>query len=484
MAAMANPKIVANGINGATGQYDRAPIEIGDLARALRGQDPQSVAAGHVSERGRRLSQPAFTRALPWGIEPSDIARAGWGVVFHKDETQAVRDAIKPLIAHRRAQVGVDARVHELTYHPGESATAWLGRHDVAWHNITPTKIPYYLLWVGSPERMPFEVIREIDSDYCVGLLDLETPNDYTRYVNSVIAYETAPIANGREAVFFGTRHPFDDATMLSADWLISPLTDGVAASGTTPADPAVAPQLGFRQRKIVAEGATRQALIDVFTASGPAPSLLFTASHGMVWPNGDARQFAAQGALLCQDWPGFGAMTNAHYLSAADIPDTARLAGMVTFHFACYGAGTPGTDEYAFTRDVAPPPIAPRPFTAALPRKLLAHPAGGALACIGHVERAWGYSITGGVQSPQIRAFQKALAQILVGKPVGLAVQEFNDLCATLSNVLTRLLGNIHHGTAVDDVELVSTWTHRNDAAGFVLLGDPAVRLRVNDLV
>jgi hypothetical protein len=176
--------------------------------------------------------------------------------------------------------------------------------------------------------------------------------------------------------------------------------------------------------------------------------------------------------------------MTPAHYFSAADVPDAARLVGMVTFHFACYGAGTPGTDEYAFERNVAPPAIAPRPFTAALPRRLLTHPAGGALACIGHIERAWGYSITGGVQSPQIRAFQKALAQILVGKPVGLAVQEFNDLCATLSNVLTRLLGNIHHGTAVDDVELVSTWTHRNDAAGFVLLGDPAVRLRVNDLV
>ena len=85
----------------------------------------------------------------------------------------------------------------------------------------------YYLLWVGAPERMPFEVIREIDSDYCVGLLDLETPDDYARYVSSVIAYETAAVASGHEVVFFGTRHPFDDATMLSADWLIGPLTDG-----------------------------------------------------------------------------------------------------------------------------------------------------------------------------------------------------------------------------------------------------------------
>ena len=79
MTGVGNLKVFANGINGATGQYDRAPIEIGELARTLRGQDPQSVAAAHVSERGRKLSQPAFARALPWGVEPYDVARAGWG---------------------------------------------------------------------------------------------------------------------------------------------------------------------------------------------------------------------------------------------------------------------------------------------------------------------------------------------------------------------------------------------------------------------
>src|SRR5262245_28348377 len=102
---MANSKVVVNGINGATGQYDRAPIGIEELARSLRGKDPESVAAAHVTERGKKLSQPSFSRALPWGVEPYDVAKAGWGVVFHKDETQAVRDALKPLIAHRREQV-------------------------------------------------------------------------------------------------------------------------------------------------------------------------------------------------------------------------------------------------------------------------------------------------------------------------------------------------------------------------------------------
>ncbi len=477
--------IIANGINGVTGQYDLAPIALEDLARAIKGIPPADVAPGHLVERGRKLNQPAFERALPWGVDPFDVKRAGWGIVFHRDEPAPVRQALRALIDHRRRQVGDDARVKELDYLPGETATAWLARHDVAWHNNEPTRVPTYLLWVGSPERVAFDVTHEIDSDYSVGLLDFDTPDEYARYGDSVIRYETAQsVTNGREAVFFATRHAFDDATMLSADWLVGPLVDGLPARGLTPPEPAVAPELGFRQQKLIAGDATRKALIDILTAARSRPSLLFTAGHGMVWPNGDPHQFAAQGALLCQDWPGFGGVSAEHYLAASDVPDTARLEGLITFHFACYGGGTPLHDVYEVEQGQAPKPIAPRPFIAALPRRLLAHPAGGALACIAHVERAWGSSITGGVPSPQIRAFQRAIALLLTGKPVGAAVQEFNDLTATVSNVLTRVLAAAYQGQPVDDVELVSTWTQRNDAAGFIVIGDPAVRLRVDELV
>jgi hypothetical protein len=463
--------IVANGINGVTGQYDLPPLAVADFARALKETYSDAGTA-----RGARA--PSLERALPWGVEQDDVARSGWGVVFHQDESAAVRRAVQPLIAHRRAQIGDDTRVLELTYQTGETATAWLARHGVSWHNVDPTRVPYYLLWVGSPERMPFEVTHEVDADYCVGLLHFDTPEEYAAYVASILDYEkAAAVPNGREAVFWAPRHPFDDATVLSADWLVTPLTDG---GGN---DQPIAPQVGFRQRKFIADGATRESLLDVLAGRGTAPSLVFTASHGMVWPNGDPRQLAAQGALLCQDWPGFGAVAANHFLAAADVPDAARVHGMIAFHFACYGGGTPLENQYVFERGQASVAIAPRPFIAALPQRLLAHPQGGALACIAHVERAWGYSITGTTARPQIRAFQRALGTALSGKPVGLAVQEFNDLAATLSDILSGLLGRAFRGTAVDDVELASTWTHRNDAAGFVLIGDPAVRLRVGEL-
>ena len=445
-----------------------------DLARALMETNGRAAAGAGIERRSRA---PALERALPWGVEQDDVARAGWGVVFHQDESEAVRRAIQPLVAHR-AKIGGDARVIELTYQTGETATAWLARHGVSWHNVDPERVPYYLLWVGPPERMPFDVTHEVDADYCVGLLHFDTPEEYAAYVASILEYETAAtVRNAREAVFWAPRHAFDDATVLSADWLVTPLTDGMPAAG----EQAIAPQLGFRQRKFIANDATRDSLLN--RLAGAAPSLLFTASHGMVWPNGDPRQLAAQGALLCQDWPGFGAVAPNHYLSAADIPDDAHVHGMIGFHFACYGGGTPLEDQYAFEQGQAAAAIAPRPFIAALPQRLLAHPQGGALACIAHVERAWGYSITGTTARPQIRAFQRALGTALSGKPVGLAVQEFNDLSATLSDILSGLLGRAFRGTTIDDVELASTWTHRNDAAGFVLIGDPAVRLRVGDL-
>lgn len=471
--------VVANGINGVTGHYALAPQSLKDLARALRKTPDTGGAPRHVIQRGEKLKQRAFTRALPWGVEPHDVARAGWAVVYHEEETAAVRDAMKLLIERRRSQVGADTRVKELVYQTGESASAWLARHDVSWHNVVPEKVPYYLLWVGSPARLPFEVTHEIDSDYCVGLLDFETADEYERYAKSVVDYETARgVATAREVVFFGTRHPFDDATALSADWLVGPLTAGTAS------DPAVAPQLGFRQRTLVGPAATRQALLQEFAGVPGRPSVLFTASHGMVWPSGDRHQLAAQGALLCQDFPGFGSVQPSHFVAGADLTDSARVHGLMAFHFACYGGGTPRDDLYAFELDQDVPVIAPEPFVAALPRRLLAHPNGGALACIAHVERAWGSSITGVASSPQIRAFQRALATLLVGKPAGVAVQEFNDLSATLSEILARLLGDVARKKAVDDGELVSTWTARNDAGGFVLIGDPAVCLRVNDLL
>ena len=62
--------------------------------------------------------------------------------------------------------------------------------------------------------------------------------------------------------------------------------------------------------------------------------------------------------------------------------------------------------------------------------------------------------------------------------------MKDFYERYAALSTTLASTLEEIGFGAKVSDAELAATWIERNDAEGYLLLGDPAVRLRVKDLV
>ncbi len=215
---------------------------------------------------------------------------------------------------------------------------------------------------------------------------------------------------------------------------------------------------------------------------------MLFTASHGMALRSGQAAQAATQGALLCQDWPGFGSVRAEHFLAATDIADDANVNGVVALLFACFGAGTPDADQFLMDLSQAgkAPPLAPQPFVAALPRRLLAHPNGSALAVIGHIDRAWGFSIQSPkVSDPQIGTFRNSIGSILTGERVGHAIcgqfgARFSALSVLLLSATSPTAAN---ASRPSDRELVTRWLERNDAQNYVLLGDPAVRIR-NDLL
>src|SRR5262249_32318398 len=159
-----------------------------------------------------------------------------------------------------------------------------------------------------------------LDIDYAVGRLAFDRPEDYGRYADAVVAYETgASVLGGKEVVYWGTRHDGDPATQLSADTLITPLFEGLPAAPGVIAEPPIAAKRQFRSRAFRGEEATKANLLEVLHARKQAPpAMLFTASHGMGgWPKGDPRLRPAAGALLCQDWPGFGRIKPEHYLTA-----------------------------------------------------------------------------------------------------------------------------------------------------------------------
>jgi hypothetical protein len=146
---------------------------------------------------------------------------------------------------------------------------------------------------------------------------------------------------------------------------------------------------------------------------------------------------------------------------------------------FACFGAGTPRMDDFSKQAFTTPQAIAPRDFVAALPRKLLANPGGGALAIAGHVERAWGYSFAWPTAGPQLTVFESTLESLMNGKPVGHAFEYFNERYAELATELATSIEDAEFQKDKDEAGLAGLWTAHNDSRSYVILGDPAVTIR-----
>jgi hypothetical protein len=476
MSSLNRAQVCANGVNGLTGEYLLPPLNPTVVAARARraADDPRQVT--QLKKVHRKHTEPAY--GLPFTVRPEDLARAGWAIVFSTEENDEVRAALEPLIAYRGGVVE-QARFKRLDYQPGEEWAGWLRRHGTAPGNVDPEKVPYYLLLVGSPERIPFSFQYLLDVEYAVGRLDFDDADGYGRYVIALIDYYSEGHSTSRDAsvAFFGTRHPHDGATQLSADWLVSPLAKSFAPGGRFERD-----VVGYRIETMIGEQATKSTLAELLGGTGSAgrPTLLFSATHGLGgWPPGHADQLARHGALLCQDWRGAGRISPGDYLSASDIGADARVHGLIAFCFACFSAGTPEFDTFAHISSEHPSALAAKPFTASLPKRLLSHEEGAALAVIGHIDRAWGYSFASGGES-QLVPFQNAVGRILIGEPIGHAMKDFNERFAALSTRLSNLLEEIQlTGKIVSDEELARLWAERNDSRNYVLLGDPAVALK-----
>ena len=327
---------------------------------------------------------------VPFGVNLEKPEEAGWGIIFNEDTPQDVRKALEPLIAHRRKQVG--DLLKALDYKKGEQTRSWYQRHRISPGSVDPEVVPYYLLLIGGPELIPFEFQYLLGVDYAVGRLAFDKADEYDRYVRSTIAYESGnAVPNTKEIAYWGTRHPGDPATNLSASLLIDPLANGVpGAAGALKR--AIHTEVGYERKLSVADDATKANLLETLHArSRPRCCSPHRMACSCARPGRAGRRARR---ALCQDWPGFGSVKLDHILAASDIADDANVNGMVALIFACFGAGTPDADQFLMDLSQPGKPLAPKPFMAALPRRLLTHPNGSALAVIGHIDRAWGFSI------------------------------------------------------------------------------------------
>ncbi len=465
------PDLAFNGVNGSTGEpLFRESAE--DLARRASGASWEPGYLGELRRWNELIREDHLD--IGFGFDPRRLEESGWGVVFAHGVDSAVREALAPLLELRREQA---ARVEEryfrqLVYRPGESKPRFLARHGAGPGAADPHNLPYYLLLVGGPEEIPFRFQYQLDVQYAVGRICFERVDDYARYAESVATAEAGEVEPRRRALFLAVANPDDRATRRCRDQLVRPLERQLR--GWVGGD-------GWTVEKTLGEETTKAALTDILGGEC-TPGLLFTASHGMGFDPGDRRQRGHQGALLCRDWPGprqwRERIPEEHYFSATDVPASASLAGLIAFHFACFGAGTPELDGFEAHRSGQRRRRAECGFVARLPQRLLSHPRGGALAVVGHVDRAWSYAFDWPLAGVQVQVFENALRRLLSDYPVGAAMEYFGQRYAELSADLSHELEEIEYGASPDFLSLSGMWTANNDARSYVVLGDPAVRL------
>jgi hypothetical protein len=498
--------LVFNGINGVTGDYLVPPMPSEKLARLVQGKagpsDQADLFGGRLLEKmtedevrreeeaeTERLGELGHKEQLDYpvkdGVDPARLDQAGWAAVFpakmDPQRKAAIEEALKPLFDLRREQAGDLFRIFDggAGYRPGERKDQFCQHQQPEIRAIPaePKEMPFYVLLVGSPEEIPYEFQFQLDVMRGVGRLDFGDDLDaYARYAQSVVLAETGRVKLPRRASFFGVANPGDKATQLSAQWLVQPLYDGLHSGE-------IALQHPWQVDAFVGQEATKSQLQHLL-GGGETPAFLFTASHGMAYPLDHPReQLAYQGALVCQEWAGPRTrITPDHFFAGQDLAGDANITGLMAMFFACYGAGTPQMDAFSKQAFKARTQIAPHAFVGALPNRLLGQ---GALAVIGHVERAWGYSFVSPGGNLDNQTFIDALKRLLNGDPLGLATdQTFNLRYASKSSDLSAVLEELQFTPDyVTDYDLAHMWTASNDARNYVVLGDPAARLPVEDV-
>jgi hypothetical protein len=468
MSAIENQTLALNGINATTGEPLLAGATLEQIATLACDEHLTTAEIEDLRRRRAQLREDHLDTKFE--IDPRNLAESGWGVIFPEGRQDELREALAPLLALRKSQAGSlrENRYRELVYFAGESKARFLARHGAGPGPADPDKLPYYLLIAADPSEVSFGFQYQIDVQYAVGRLDFAKMEEYARYAESVVAAEQGSLAASRQVSFFGVANPGDDATEMSLHNLVEPLAARISHDRPR-----------WSVETVLGPQATKAALTERL-GGGRTPALLFTASHGLGFDPADPRHLPHQGALLCQDWPGReawrGPIPADHYLAGDDVADSASPAGLIAFFFACYGAGTPPFDSFAVDEERRR--IANESFVARLPQRLLGHPRGGALAVVGHVDRAWTFSFDWPESGEQLQVFESTLGRLLEGYPVGAAMEYFNQRYAELFTDLREQAEEVRWGAQPDFLSLADLWTAAHDARSYVVLGDPAVRL------
>jgi hypothetical protein len=408
-------------------------------------------------------------------LDPGDPRRAGWTFLLNKHDARwdDLVQALAPLAARR----GMANPQQPLVYND-EGPDEWF---DWLQDNYYALKLegktpPHYILIVGGPEQVPFRFQAVLSTVANVGRLDFDSLAELQQYVDKVIRLEKASApAVKRAAVLFAPDAGAPDPTYYSREYMAKPLTEHIRDA------------IGMPAQACLGKEATKANLLQALQEQQPA--LVYTASHGLgALKYSPEFQRKYNGAICCQH---SGKMTMEALFSADDVPMTAPfLEGAVFFQFACFGYGTPAESDYAHWLQGTPKQYGPADFTAALPKRLLAHPRG-PIAYVGHLDTAFLHGFAE-AEAPDIlerwhnrvTPFVAAVDELLGVRPCGFAMRELASRYNVCNMVIANTYDRQKRGKLIWKPELrkkfLDTWITRSDAQNYMVLGDPAAHLRI----
>jgi len=456
-----------------------SPFELHDVETLYTG--PEADPLTPLEDEFLRRSQAMRTSIA--GAGRGSVSEVGWAVVFADDDPDrdAIRTALSPLLKHRQTQTRHRFSRGEFAVGAEETAQSFLARHGAMTQpSASAESMPYYLLIVGSPERIPFEFQYGLDVQYAVGRLHFEGSSTedtllmYARYAQSVVAAESGAWALKRDAVIFNPVSQGDYAGVLLHKKLVSPLYEDMERTGNDAG--------GWTVTRVFKEVATRDRLLRLL-GGGHTPTLLIAAGHGLgALGDSETEQRETQGAIVCAEFKARENVEPSMYVAARDVDDSATLLGMIVFMAVTYGAGTP---QYSVPLNGQRQQVAPRPFVSKLAQRLLSHPNGGALAIIGNVDTFWSYIFDqheegkdeGRWRSEGATTWLNAVSRLLRGHTAGSATEPFNT---RYMQAASDLVESILSGSAVTDRGTQRLMLEAMSVRNYIVLGDPAVRLPV----
>lgn len=463
----------------------------GDQGQALaQGLGADTLTEAREAGAGREASARAHGYFDPSG-DPNSLRDQGWGVIAPRGEDgDRLLALARPLLDKRATDQDGEVPVYRVA--PGmtaEQAVAWIDRKLV--DNALHDAIPGYLLVLGGPDQVSFELQQVLAGAFGVGRVGFDAeagPEAYEAYIDKLLRSERAPVREQTRAVYFTARDG-TPATELGRRLLMQPCI--ADAEQQREAGRFAASEIATIEEEDPARA------VDRLLAAAADPGILFSCSHGAGaprdgWGSADRRR-ALQGALCM----GRGQQLESQLLAQAPF-----VPGGMWLMFACFGAGTPRYSAYhpwlarlqehgEYSEDLASvlaslPGESEPPFIAALPQAALANP-DGPLAIIGHLDLAWSYGfqdVDKMSRGDRHRRFHELVAQLAKGSRVGLALG--GSLMRARNQVQTELSiaaaaeARASQESLGDRVRLGHRWMVLQDLDGYIALGDPAARMAI----